>query len=145
MKKMAILFYLFTSPAMAMIEIDHRPEPVTGIQVTQEYQEYYVDLRHDLTQQTVNPLLNTQLNKALLFIDGDSMAQQQWAQQQLHNQPDALLVLTNGAPFTLSQAWQIPVYFDQGRLLSTQLGIHYVPARVTQSGTQLKIVHEVAL
>jgi conjugal transfer pilus assembly protein TraW len=44
-----------------------------------------------------------------------------------------------GAPLLLSEELKVPVYFDQSGLLTKKLGIHHVPALVTQEGMRLRI------
>ena len=127
------------------VELDHRPEPIDGITAALETRTFYVDVIASNEHQSINPLRTVTLTHSLLFIDGDSPAQQQWLQDQWQQTPNAIVILVKGAPFLLSQQWQRTVYFDQGGNLTERLSIQHVPARVIQVGQQLQVTEEVAL
>jgi hypothetical protein len=48
-------------------------------------------------------------------------------------------ILTGGSYLDLMKAWRVPVYYDQQGLLTRRLGIHQVPALVSQEGLRLRI------
>ena len=70
----------------------------------------------------------------MLFIDGDDELQVKFA---LKGQ--AKIILVKGSPLKLQRKEKIWIYFDQGGILTSKLGITQVPALVVQEGLQLKI------
>ena len=66
------------------------------------------------------------------------MDQKKFAKAQLQIGP-IKLILTKGAPLALMEELKAPVYFDQGGFLVKKLGIHHVPAIVTQEKLRLRI------
>ena len=129
-----------------------RPKPVEGIFKAAEIRIFYYDptyvVQEDIKDHQgkiihlkgtrVNPLETVNLSHALLFIDSDDAVQKTWAIEEL-KQKQAKIILVNGAPLALSEELKIPVYFDQSGLLTKKLGIHHVPALVTQEGLRLRI------
>ena len=125
-----------------------RPTSVTGITKAKESKEFFYDptyvLTHDIRDHNnqllhpagtkVNPLEFTPLKEALLFIDGDDDSQVKFALKQ-----QAKIILVKGSPLKLQRKEKIWIYFDQGGILTSKLGITQVPALVTQEGLQLKI------
>ena len=124
--------------------IEH-PKAVEGVTNACEGRVFYYDptyiVREDLKDHLgrvfykkgtrVNPLETVSLSQNLLFFDGDDTDQVAFAKEKLNEGP-IKLILTKGAPLALSETWKVPVYFDQSGLLTKQLGIHHVPAVVTQ-------------
>ena len=122
-----------------------RPKPVEGVTNAQKGRVFYYDptyiVREDLKDHLgrvfykkgtrVNPLETVSLSQNLLFFDGDDPDQVAFAKEKLNEGP-IKLILTKGAPLALSETWKVPVYFDQSGRLTKQLGIHHVPALVTQ-------------
>lgn len=122
-----------------------RPKPVEGIFKATETRVFYYDPTYivqedikDHQDQTIhskgtriNPLETVSLSQGLLFFDGDDADQVAFAKEKLKN-ASLKLILTKGAPLALSEELKIPVYFDQSGLLTKKLGIHHVPALVTQ-------------
>ncbi len=86
----------------------------------------------------INPLETVSLSSSLLFFDGDDLEQKSLALQKSKETP-LKLILIKGAPLALSEEWKIPVYFDQGGVLTKKLGVKHVPALVTQEDKQLRI------
>lgn len=86
----------------------------------------------------VNPLETVSMGSTWLFIDGDDETQVEWLKTQL-NLGHSKVILVSGAPLDLSEALQVPVYFDQGGNLTSKLKIKHVPASVQQDGLTLKI------
>jgi len=84
-----------------------------------------------------NPLHQVSLTNPLLFIDGD--VHLDWVKEQLHQQPNAKVILVKGNPQGCEELLMHPVYFDQGGLLCQRLRLTQVPARVTQEGNHLLI------
>ena len=78
--------------------------------------------------------------KPLLFIDGDSKEQVQWALDYMKNTDDkAIVVLVNGSPVELMKKHKRRFYFDQGGSLTSKLGIKQVPAEARHVGSVLQI------
>lgn len=75
----------------------------------------------------VNPLHTLKLSKGLLFIDGDDKAQQQLA---VHMAAQFDIVLVKGKPIELEEALNLPIFFDQGGVLTKRYGIRHVPAKL---------------
>lgn len=99
----------------------------------------------------INPLETASMTEDFIFIDGDDPAQKQWAFERIQTpegraqkKPKVRLILIKGSPLSLSEEFQIPVYFDQGGTLVKQLEIKHVPALVSQEGKHLSI-EEIAL
>ena len=123
-----------------------RPRPVEGITKATESWVFYFDptyvVKEDLKDHTgrifykkgtkVNPLETISLSKNLLFFDGDDPEQKVWAEDKLKKE-EVRLILVKGAPLALSEEWNVPVYFDQGGILTKKLGIKNVPAIVSQN------------
>jgi len=135
--------------AKAVVE---RPKPVEGILKAQENRTFYFDPTYvgeeDLKDHTgkvfykkgtkINPLETVTLSHDLLFFDEDDVSQKAWAQKKLQNE-HVKLILVKGAPLSLSAEWKVPVYFDQGGILTKKLGIQHVPALVTQEDLRLRV------
>lgn len=129
-------------------EYIERPTAVSGIVKAKESKEFFYDPTYVLTQDIrdhnnqllhkkgtkVNPLEFTPLKEALLFIDGDDDSQVKFALKQ-----QAKIILVKGSPLKLQRKEKIWIYFDQGGILTSKLGITQVPALVTQEDLQLKI------
>jgi len=127
-----------------------RPTPVSGIKVATQSHTHYFDpavcLRNDITNEkgqviiakgtSYNPLSHLRLPEELLFFDGDDLKQVAWAKSCT---PDAKWILVSGSPTELEEKESRPVFFDQMGLLTKNLSIKEVPARVTQEGLKLKI------
>jgi conjugal transfer pilus assembly protein TraW len=88
----------------------------------------------------VNPLDTVRLSQALLFFDARDREQVEQARRLVdarHGQ--VKVILTGGSYLDLMRRWQRPVFYDQQGALTTRLGIHHVPALVTQDGRRLRI------
>lgn len=136
-----------------------RPKPVVGITPVQQSRSFYVDPSMTLSEDIVdhnghilyfrgtkiNPLQTMNLNRKLLFIDSDDKKQIEWANEMdkkfLHQDK---LILIKGDVQKTTAFWKRNVYFDQAGRLCQRLGIHHVPALVTQDGLKLRI-DEIAL
>ena len=137
-----------------------RPKPVPGITKATEqrvftYDPTYVvqqDIRDHLGRilhrkgTKINPLETVSLSHNLVFFDGDDPDQKTWAFDRIkrsvisnQNEKKVRLILVKGAPLALSEELNAPVYFDQGGLLTKQLGIKHVPALVCQEAQHLRI------
>lgn len=154
--EMASLQTIFLQKAKAMVA---RPTPVVGITPALQSHTFYVDpsitLAEDIVDHNghilyfhgtkINPLQTMNLNKKLLFIDGDDKKQIDWAKlidkKFLHQDK---LILIKGDVQTTTSLWKRNVYFDQAGRLCQRLGIRHVPTIVTQEGLKLRI-DEIAL
>lgn len=109
----------------------------------------------------INPLEFHSLPAPLIFIDGEDKAQVSWTKNTyIKENQRPKIILTSGSPFELMKQWQAEldqsyssqdnsgrnnfveaqlVYFDQGGILTSKLGIRHVPAVVVQAGLKLKI------
>ncbi|MBS0271678.1 MAG: type-F conjugative transfer system protein TraW [Proteobacteria bacterium] len=141
-------------------EAIERPRPVKGITKAEKTRVFYFDptyvVKEDLKDHKeqiiyqkgtkINPLETVTLSQDLLFFDGDDPEQKAWAQARIQKSADSdqndkkvRLILVKGAPLALSEEIGILVYFDQGGILTKKLGIHHVPALVTQEDLHLRI------
>ncbi|MDI9635787.1 type-F conjugative transfer system protein TraW [Geitlerinema splendidum] len=137
-----------------------RPKPVKGITRTTKARMFYYDPTYIVPEdikdhqgrtihskgKRLNPLETVTFSQELLFFDGDDADQVVFAKEKLKEkskenlkESSVRLVLVKGAPIALSEELKIPVYFDQSGLLTKKLGIHHVPALVTQEGVRLRI------
>ena len=131
-----------------------RPVPVLGITHTAEPRTWTYDPSwtspEDIRDtegrlviaagQTVNPLDAVRMRTPLLLIDGDNQAHVNWAQRESDLSPWGVkIILVNGAPFELGKTIQQPVFFDQEGLITTKFGIRAVPAKISQSGRQIRV------
>jgi conjugal transfer pilus assembly protein TraW len=83
----------------------------------------------------INPLHTLKPHKGLLFIDGDDEAQQQFALEHAH-QFDICLV--KGKPLDLEEQLNLPIFFDQGGIITKRYGISHIPAKMEVDGDRLK-------
>jgi conjugal transfer pilus assembly protein TraW len=133
-----------------------RPKPVEGLSKAKESHIFYYDptyiVPEDIKDHTgqifykkgtkINPLETISLSQELLFFDGDDEDQVAFVKEKLNEklaESSIKLILVKGAPLALSEELKVPVYFDQSGLLTKKLGIHHVPALVTQHGLHLRI------
>lgn len=144
-----------------------KPKPVEGITKATEARVFYYDPTYIVAQDIldyagklivqkgtkVNSLKTVSLPYSLLFFDGDDPEQKNWAKEQVeqacvfdskandfNNSCQKLkLILLKGTPLSLSEEWKVPVYFDQGGVLTQKLGIKHIPAVLTQEDLRLKI------
>ena len=86
----------------------------------------------------INPLDTVGLRHSLVFVDGDSKTQVDWAMRSTTTL-NAKLILVSGSPFDLMKARQRRFFFDQMGKLTGKFGIRHTPAVVEQSGRILKV------
>lgn len=129
-----------------------RPKPVEGMTKTTKGRVFYYDptyvVKEDLKDHQgrvfakngsrINPLEIVSLSTNLLFFDGDDEMQVAFAKEKLKN-TSLKLILTKGAPLALTEELRVPVYFDQGGILTKKFGINHVPAVVSQENLHLRI------
>ncbi len=129
-----------------------RPKPVDGMTRASKNRVFYYDPTYVVSEDIkdhkgqiihkkgtkINPLQTVSLSQSLLFFDGDNEEQVAFAKKNL-KENSVKLILVNGAPLALSDEWSVPVYFDQGGLLTKKLGIQHVPSLVQQEGLRLRI------
>ena len=135
-------------------EYIERPIALVGIAKSKESKAFFYDPTYVLDQEVrdhknrlihsagtkVNPLGFAPLREALIFIDGDDETQIKLALKLRKEKQEKLkIILVKGSPLRLQREEKIWIYFDQGGILTSKLGITRVPALVTQEGLQLKI------
>lgn len=122
-----------------------RPKPIEGITRAMVSRVFYFDptyvVQEDLKdhqgrifykkETRINPLETVSLSQSLVFFDGDDPEQVDFVKKKLSTE-SVKLILVKGAPLSLSEDLKIPVYFDQGGILTKKLSIKHVPALVTQ-------------
>ena len=122
-----------------------RPKPVEGMTRASKNRVFYYDPAYVVPEDIkgpkgqiihkkgtkVNPLETVSLSQGFLFFNGDDSDQVNFAKKNL-KENSVKLILVKGAPLALSVTWNVPVYFDQGGLLTRKLGIKHVPALVSQ-------------
>ena len=131
-----------------------KPKPVPGIKATAAKRTYFIDPTWTLDRDIrgadgallfarglkVNPLDHVSLREKLVFFDGRDRRQVSFARQLLRNQDRAVKpILVAGEPLNLMRDWKRQVFYDQGGTLVRRLGIHQVPAVVTQDGKRLRV------
>jgi len=131
-----------------------KPKPVPGLKATSTKRTYYIDptlvLDHDIRSADgeilfarglkVNPLDHVSLREELIFFDGRDRRQVSFAKQTLRNLKGAAKpIMVAGEPLNLMRDWKRQVFYDQGGALVRRLGIHQVPAVVTQDGKRLRV------
>jgi conjugal transfer pilus assembly protein TraW len=88
----------------------------------------------------VSPLEVVSLPEPLLFIDGRDPRQVRTAEALIKKHHGQVkLILIAGNLQKLGKQLKQPVYFDQGGARTAQLGIHAVPAIVTQEDKKLRV------
>lgn len=136
-----------------VVEHTLRPAPVEGLVTdTQTHTSWYdptfvvgqtlADAQGQVFARqgdTLNPLDTLALNTTLYFIDGDDARQVAWMKAQTPPTPVYKVILVNGNIKTAADALSERIYFDQQGVLTKKLGIHYIPAMVSQDGKRLKI------
>jgi len=131
-----------------------KPKPVPGLKATAVKRTYFIDPTWTLDRDIrgadgallfarglkVNPLDHVSLREKLVFFDGRDRRQVSFARQLLRNQDRAVKpILVAGEPLNLMRDWKRRVFYDQGGTLVRRLGIHQVPAVVTQDGKRLRV------
>lgn len=136
-----------------VVEHTLRPAPVEGLVTdTQTHTSWYdptfvvgqtlADAQGQVFARqgdTLNPLDTLALNTTLYFIDGDDARQVAWMKAQTPPTAVYKVILVNGNIKTAADALSERIYFDQQGVLTKKLGIHYIPAMVSQDGKHLKI------
>ncbi|HHV7361513.1 TPA: type-F conjugative transfer system protein TraW [Morganella morganii] len=131
-----------------------RPAPVEGPETDTEPHTVWYDptftVRQDLADdkgrvfarkgQQVNPLESIAFAQTLYFLDADDPRQVAWMNAQTPATVRYKVILTRGNIREATQTLNTRIYFDQGGALTSQLGIRYIPAVVTQEGNRLRIV-----
>ncbi len=133
-----------------------RPSPVKGISKATKNRRFTYDPTFTVVKDIkdhrgrvihakgtkINPLETVTMTEDLVFINGDDPSQKalvfdriEMSEDSHQKQNKVRLILVKGSPLSLSEEFQIPVYFDQGGLIVKKLGIQHVPAIVTQGGS----------
>ena len=131
-----------------------RPKPIPGIRATETARTYYIDLTWTLDRDAidekgqvlykagtrVNPFEYDKMSKTLLFFDGGSPTQVEFAERFISEAGMPVKpILIGGEPLKLMRAWKREVFFDQGGALSRRFAIAQSPAVVSQEGKRLRI------
>lgn len=130
-----------------------RPKPVSGIGPTISRREWLFDpsmvVEDDIRDQKgnliaargqrVNPLQFVEMRQALVFVNGDSPLEVDWAVAN-YTATNAKIVFVAGSPFDEMKPYQRRFYFDQGGTLSAKFGIAHTPAVVVGVGENLKVI-----
>jgi len=131
-----------------------KPKPVPGLKATAAKRTYFIDPTWTLDRDIrgadgallfarglkVNPLDHVSLREKLVFFDGRDRRQVTFVRQLLRNQDRAVKpILVAGEPLNLMRDWKRQVFYDLGGTLVRRLGIHQVPAVVTQDGKRLRV------
>ena len=129
-----------------------RPDPVAGLSPTQQSRTWNYDpsvtLERDIRDQKgqliaaagqrINPLDFVTIRQELVFIDGDSPAQLEWATRH-YSDGQAKIILISGSPFEEMTRRQRRFYFDQQGRLTGKFGIEHVPAVVKPAGKVMQV------
>lgn len=129
-----------------------RPKPVEGLSAATSRREWLFDpsiVTEDDIRDTkgnliaargtrVNPLDHVQLSQELVFVNGNSADEVDWA---LRGWSDlkAKIIFVSGSPFDAMKPHQRRFYFDQGGMLVSRFGIRHTPAVVSAAGPALKV------
>ncbi len=129
-----------------------RPKPVEGIGPAISRREWLHDpsmvVEDDIRDQKgnviaargqkVNPLALVEMRQALVFVNGDSVLEVDWAVKN-YTGLNAKIVFVAGSPFDLMKPYQRRFYFDQGGQLTSKFGIRHTPAVVVGAGENLRV------
>lgn len=135
-----------------------RPKEVQGIISTIKERKYHYDpsykLEEDVRDQNgkliypkgkrINPfdyVVSGYIWRTLIFIDGDSKEQIEWA---INQGEENIIILIKGSPIDLMRKYKRRIYFDQSGFLSNKFGIKQVPALVNRD-QKLLLITEVKL
>ena len=124
------------------------PDPVLcNLNCSQERSYYFdpsVEVKREITDSSgkvivakgtrVNPLDSVSLHEDLLFFDSRNPDHLEWARKH-----KGKWILVAGSAIDLEKEEGRPVYFDQRGTLIKKFGVEAVPAKVSQSGKQLRI------
>jgi conjugal transfer pilus assembly protein TraW len=129
-----------------------RPKPVAGVTPASDAREWLYDptitIDKDIRDpkgnlvakagHTVNPLDFVTMRQALVFVDGDSPEQMEWATKR-YTDANAKIIMVNGSPIDAMTKRQRRFYFDQEGRLTGKLGIRHTPAVAEQDGRVVKL------
>lgn len=130
-----------------------RPTPVENITTTDQPKTFYYDPTYVLTKTieddkgktiapagvTINPLNTITLHGVLFFLNADDKRQIAWSLEYAKKHDYVKHILVRGNIKEVGGALGDRIYFDQGGLLTKQLGIKHVPCIVKQEGKKLQI------
>lgn len=130
------------------------PKPIPGLKRADTARTFYFDPTYTLDRNVFdgsgrllfpvgtkkNPLEIVSLSKHLLFFDARDEQQIARARQLIDVYRGKVKpILVAGSYLAVMKRWQLPVYYDQGGILTKRLGINKVPAIVSQDGLRLRI------
>lgn len=128
------------------------PHPVTGLAVTTKPKSWLHDpsivVAKDILDHKgrviaakgakANPLENLQFNRKMVFIQGKSKEQIDWAVKR-YGDFNSRIIFVDGSPFDEMKARKHKFYFDQRGFLIKKFGISQVPAIIEGEGKLLRI------
>lgn len=129
-----------------------RPTPVAGITAAERPRQWKFDptvtIERDIRDQKgsliaaagqkINPLDFVVIRQDLVFVDGDSPGQLDWATRQ-YVDAKAKIIFVNGSPFDAMGSRKRRFYFDQDGKLTSKFGIRHTPAVVTRAGNVMHV------
>lgn len=136
------------------IESIEEPRPVANLGKAQRARTYYYDpsvvVPYAITDDAgrvlvaagtrVNPLDTVTLSRRLLFFDARDPRQVRTAKALIEAEGGRVKpIVTGGSYMNLMRHWKVAVFYDQEGVLVRKLGIHAVPALVSQEGKRLRI------
>jgi hypothetical protein len=93
----------------------------------------------------INPLDYSSFDTPLLFLDGDSQSQRDYAKELVLKNPNTKCLLVKGTP-GYDKERKIFFYFDQSAVYSKHFHIQGTPSHVTQKPNERVLtVHEIFL
>lgn len=131
-----------------------RPKPVPGIKSTETARTFYIDPTFTLDRNIqdehgriiypagtkVNPFDYDRMTKVLLFFDGSSKEQVEFAKRFMAESKLAVKpILVAGEPLKLMREWKREVFYDQGGALTRRFSITQAPAVVRQEGKRIRV------
>jgi conjugal transfer pilus assembly protein TraW len=131
-----------------------RPKPVPGIKSTETARTFYIDPTFTLDRNIqdehgriiypagtkVNPFDYDRMTKVLLFFDGSSKEQVEFAKRFMAESKLAVKpILVAGEPLKLMREWKMEVFYDQGGALTRRFSITQAPAVVRQEGKRIRV------
>jgi conjugal transfer pilus assembly protein TraW len=131
-----------------------QPRPVPGIKPTETARTFYIDPTFTLDRNIqdehgriiypagtkINPFDYDRMSKVLLFFDGSSKEQVEFAKRYMaQSKVPVKPILVGGEPLKLMRDWKREVFYDQGGALSQRFSIKQTPAVVSQEGRRIRV------
>jgi conjugal transfer pilus assembly protein TraW len=131
-----------------------QPRSVPGIKPTETARTFYIDPTFTLDRNIqdehgriiypagtkVNPFDYDRMTKVLLFFDGSSKEQVEFAKRFMAESKLVVKpILVAGEPLKLMREWKREVFYDQGGALTRRFSITQAPAVVRQEGKRIRV------